>query len=442
MTNRKCSLIGGALFIVFFLICAITPASAQRIHIKIDSPFLRKIPLAAPAFTPVSEGEAAEAAALQGGDWLVSGLEFTRFFKILPRDCYLIGKNEGLTARTINFSNWNTVGAELLITGGIIVKQDVLEMELRLFDVTHSNLIVGKRYKGKTADLRKIIRRFCAEVVYALSGTRGIFGTKIAFVSTTTGNKEIYTCEFDGFDPQQITSSSNIALSPAWSGDGRYLAYCSYADKAPHIFIKNLKQKQGTKIAFNGINITPAWMSDRFALGATLSLNGDQDIYSLTGKGKIIKNLTQSWGIDVSPNFSPDGKKMTFVSNRGGSPQIYVKDLRSGDVNRVTFSGRYNSSPCFSPDGRRIAFAGMKNGLFDIYTIRPDGSDLERLTKDSGDNESPTYSPDGTLIAFSSTRQGVQRIYVMTANGTDEKRLLSLDGAQSEPAWSPRLAGF
>ncbi|ACL04836.1 WD40 domain protein beta Propeller [Desulfatibacillum aliphaticivorans] len=417
-------------------------ASAARYEYWINNPFLRKIPIAIKDFEPKTVNEEPRQAAVQAKEWLVSGLEFVRYFQILPEESYIIGDGEGLTAQTINFANWVSIGADHLVTGGLDLRDGVLVLELRLFDVPRNRLIVGKRYKGRVEDMRKMIRRFCVEIVTELTDSRGVFGTKIAFVSNGPGNKEIFACEYDGFDPQQLTSGSKIALSPAWSGDGTHMAYVSYADGPPEIFIRNLAQKRGVKVAYKGINVTPAWDPTRFALAATLSLNGDQEIYSLTGNGKIIKKLTNNWGIDVSPSYSPDGKRMAFVSNRGGSPQIYIMELDTGQTSRVTFDGKYNSAPAFSPRGDRIAYCGMVDGTFDVFTVRTDGTDLQRLTDHPGDDEEPSWSPDGTLIAFSTTREGKAKIYVMTSHGTDQRKLLELEGAQTQPAWSPWLGDY
>ena len=428
---------------LFLLSMSILAGSASaRYEYWITDPFLRKIPIAIRDFETKTVNEEPRQAAVLAREWLVSSLDFVRYFKILPKETYVISDGEGLTAQTINFSNWVSIGADHLITGGLDLRDGVLELELRLFEVPSNQLKVGKRYKGRVEDMRKMIRRFCVEIVTSLTDSKGVFGTKIAFVSSGPGNKEIFASEFDGFDPQQLTSGSKIALSPAWSGDGTHMAYVSYADGTPQIFVRNLAQKRGIKIAYKGINVTPAWDPTRFSLAATLSLNGDQEIYSLTGNGKIIKKLTNNWGIDVSPSYSPDGKQMAFVSNRGGSPQIYIMEIDSGEVRRVTFNGKYNSAPAFSPRGDRIAYCGMEEGTFDIFTVRIDGTDVQQLTNDPGDDEDPSWSPDGTLIAFSTTREGAPRIYVMTSHGTDQKRLLLLDGGQTQPAWSPWLGDY
>ncbi|RJQ63132.1 MAG: Tol-Pal system beta propeller repeat protein TolB [Desulfobacteraceae bacterium] len=414
--------------------------SRQYDYVDISNPFLKKIPLAIPAVQPAGSSPAEAEACRQVTEALAKSLDFTGYFKLLDREAFLIDPNSDWTKAGLNFRNWTAIGAELLTTGKISVQENLLEVELRLYDTFKEQMIVGKRYKGFLDDKRRIVHRFCSEVIFALTGDRGLFESQIAFESKNSGNKEIFTCAFDGYSPVSFTSNKSINLTPSWSSDGQWLAYTSYAQGKADLFIRNIKEKRGTVVDKKGINTTPAWVPGQFTLAATLSFEGDPEIYLLTGAGKIIKRLTNSYGIDVSPNWSPDGKKMAFVSNRSGSPQIYIKDMESGKEERLTYEGQYNTSPAWSPKGDRIAYTGMHDGIFDIFVIRADGSGLFQLTDKSGDNESPSWSPDGSLLAFSSTREGSSRIYVMTAFGTDQRRLVTLPGEQSNPEWSKGAA--
>jgi len=406
-------------------------------YIDISNPFLRRIPLAIPLFK--NETGTAEEARLSesSADLLSASLEFTGYFKILDRQAFLFDpQSDGILAPQINFANWTVIGAELLITGLYEENNGKIAMELRLFDTFKGQRVLGKKYSGKTADQRRIIHRFCSEVIQYLTGSKGVFASKIAFVSTGSGNKEIYSCEFDGYDPRQLTRNHSITLFPAWSSNGQYLAYTSYKQGKPDLFIKNLAEMQETSIAKKGLNMTPAWVPGKFELAATLSFSGDQEIYLLTGSGKIIKRLTNMRGSDISPAWSPDGKKLAFVSNRSGNPQIYIQDMDSDKVRRLTFEGNYNTQPSWSPRGDKIAYASFEDDHHNIYVIDVEGRQPLQLTYASGDNEAPSWSPDGSLIVFSSTREGPSRIYVMTASGTDQRRLLVLNGEQTNPKWS------
>ncbi len=411
--------------------------SDQYDYIDISNPFLRKIPLAIPLFK--NETGTAEEARLSesSSDLLSASLEFTGYFKILDRQAFLFDpQSDGILTPQINFANWTVIGAELLITGLYEENNGKIAMELRLFDTFKGRRILGKKYSGKKVDQRRIIHRFCSEVIQYLNGSRGVFASKIAFVSTGSGNKEIYSCEFDGYDPQQLTRNHAITLFPAWSSNGRYLAYTSYKQGKPDLFIKNLAEIQEISVANKGLNITPAWVPGKFELAATLSFSGDQEIYLLTGSGKIIKRLTNMRGSDISPAWSPASKKLAFVSNRSGTPQIYIKNMDSGKVRRLTYEGNYNTQPNWSPRGDKIAYASFGDNHHNIFVIDVEGRQPTQLTYESGDNEAPSWSPDGSLIVFSSTREGPSRLYVMTASGTDQRRLLVLNGEQTNPKWS------
>ncbi len=429
-------------FLVFLFFAAAPPTlPAKYGYIDITNPFLRKIPMGIPLLKTFGTNHQEPLMAKKTADLISETLKFTGYFKFLDRSAFLESPQKlGITATNVNFKNWTSIGAELLITGGLLIKEDKIEVELRLYDTFKKQLLTGKRYTGKIKDYRRIVRRFCSRVIFKLTNNKGFFNSKIAFVSTETGDKEIYICDFDGYNLKKFTNSRNITLSPAWSSDGKWLAYTSYIKKHPDLYIKNLITRHGTIVAKKGINSSPAWVPGKFELAATFSFTGDQDIHLLTGNGKFIKKLTKSRGIDSSPSWSPDGKRFAFVSKRSGTPQIYIKNLITGNAIRLTFNGKYNTQPNWAPNGTKIAYSSMTRQGIDIYVVDVNGNNLSRLTTNKGDNESPSWSPDGSLIAFSSTRQGgISKIYIMTAYGTDQRQLLSVQGQQTSPAWSPEI---
>ncbi|MFO7753943.1 MAG: Tol-Pal system beta propeller repeat protein TolB [Desulfobacteraceae bacterium] len=407
-------------------------------YLDISNPFIRKTPLAAPRFKLFTGSDSEKEDAEKARGILKDALDFTGYIKIIDDRSFMAEPAEdGITKKSLHFPDWTGIGAELLVTGGIKLEKDRVRLYMRLFDTVEKSLLAGKVYTGHREDIRIMVHRFCSEISLALTGKPGIFGSKIAFISKSGGNKEIYMCDFDGNNPVKITDHKNLALSPAFSSNSEWIAYTSYHRGKPDLYIRNIREKRGAIVNKEGMNISPDWHPERFELAASLSFSGDQEIYLLTGKGKIIKKVTDSWGIDVSPAFSPDGKRIAFVSNRGGSPQIYIKSLETGELRRLTFKGDYNTSPAWSPNGDRIAYVGVQNGSIDIYTIRVDGGYPVQLTKDAGDNEDPAWSPDGSMIAFTSSREnGVRRLYVMTAGGNEQRRLLKLKGSQMDPDWS------
>lgn len=411
--------------------------SSQRIDLTINDPRLRKIPIAIPAFTQAPGKPPAFAAASEARGLCEDTLLFTGLFKALPPESHLV-KLSGGSEESIRYADWSAIGAELLITGEVGAEGQNLSISLRLFDPVNGRMIFGRQYPN-AAGVRGAVMKFCAEVMRHLTGSEGVFNTRIAFVSTGSGNKEIHVCDFDGANPVQVTSKSRIALSPDWSGDGRYIAYTAYRDGAPHIYILDRRTNRTRAVVHSSMDITPRWRPGAFEMAATLSLTKDPEIYTLTGDGKIIKRLTDDWGIDVSPAWSPDGAKLVFVSNRSGSPQIYTMNPGTGAARRLTFSGKYNTEPRYSPDGKSIAFTGEKKGVFHIFVMGAGGENPTALTSGNHDNQSPTWSPDGNFIAFSSTREGPSRIYIMNATGQNQRRLFRMAGEQTQPAWSPRL---
>ncbi len=396
--------------------------------------------MAVPVFRAMTPSAEENALVTSIADKVQDMLDFSGYFKMLDRAGFLYdSKKSGITMAQLKFANWTTVGAELLITGGVQMEGSGIAVELRLFDTFKSKLLVGKRYRGQIKDQRDIVRRFCSEVMIALTGRPGFFNSRLAFVSNGSGHKEIFTCDFDGTNVRQLTKKRSITSFPSWSSDGRHLAFTSFANGPSQVFVRNMKTGKEAHAVFKGVQIAPSWVPKRFELAATLSFEGDQEIYMLTGNAKMIKRLTRSRGIDVDASWSPDGKKIAFVSKRSGRPQIYIKEIGSGRVQRLTFKGKYNTQPSWSPKGDLIAYSSMDQGQLNIYVIDIEGNNPIQLTFNQGDNEAPSWSPDGSLINFSSTREGISRIYVMTAFGTDQRRLLTLSGAQFHPEWSPNI---
>jgi len=407
-------------------------------YINVSNPFLKKTPVAVTNFKTFNGHAVEHTLGKTAVAILKEALDFTGYLKTMNPVAFLSNPAEsGIGLGEINFRDWTGIGADLLITGGISEVDGKITLKLRLFDTFNTKLLVGKIYTGTHTQVRKMIHLFCSEISYQLTGKWGIFSSKIAFVSTVNGKKEIFSCDFDGQNIKQITHHKSISLSPSWSFDGKWLAYVSYAKGKPDIFIKNLNEKRGSIINYKGMNISPDWMPGQLKLAATLSYSGDPEIYVLTRKGEMIKRITKSWGIDVSPDFSPDGKKIVFSSKRSGSPQIYMKDLESEQVIRMTFNGKNNTSPAWSPDGRTVAYVGIEDNNIDIFVMPVDTGIAVQLTMNAGDNEDPSWSPDGSMLTFSTTRDGgVPRIFVMNASGSEPRRLLRLKGKQTQPDWS------
>lgn len=437
---RSKQIIRAVVLCSIIMIAAASTALANRVYIDINAPHARQFPTAVPLLKPLS-GPAGSEAAAKLIEVLTDDLDFCGLFRILDRSGFLENyRTMALTAAQTNFRAWSMIGAEFLIKGGYKLIGDQFSVEIRFFDVREGRLLAGKRYTGRPDDFRIMAHRFADEIMLQLTGQQGIFQTKIAFVSTTTGNKEIYISDFDGHDIRQITRYRSITTDPAWSPDMKYLAFMSYKDGQPYLYKMDLAKGRSQRISGRpGINITPTFSPMGDQMACCLSKTGDSELYLMTTNGQIIKQLTYSPGIDVQPCFSPDGRQIVFVSNRHGGPQLFIMNLGDGAIRRLTYQGRYNTSPSWSPRGDRIAYVSLESNQFNIFTINVAGDDVQQLTLDQGDNEHPSWSADGRMILFSSTRSGKAALYAMTANGAHVRKVVDMKGKQINPSWSGRL---
>jgi len=366
---------------------------------------------------------------------MYGGLDFTRLFSLISPPLN-VKDNSDRKNVVINFPALTSVGAEVYVGGAVTMKSDEIILEMKVYEAAGSKLLMNKIYRGNETALRTMGLAFCADLVELLTGKRSVFGSKIVFVSNKTGFKEIYECEFDGYGLRQLTNSRSISMNPALSPDGKHLAYIDFSSGRPTLYIRSLIGGRIASVGKSSVSIDPGWRSSS-EVGATLSFDGNQEIYLVNVDGTLSRRVTNSKSIDISPTFSPDGSKMAFVSSRNGLPQLFVQDLASGEVKRLTFSGRYNTQPSWSPVGDKIVYTTWeKGGKINIFTINSDGSGLMQLTQNCGENKSPSWSPDGEMIVFTSNRQGKEKLYVMSSKGGNERLLLPSDGEQTQPSWS------
>ncbi len=421
------------------MILAVSNAEA-KLYIDITSPSMRRISIAVPDFKHLgSTGEHAELSSQLAGI-IANDFELSGYFNCLDKGSFIEGPDAGITRDGINFKDWSVIGAELLLKAGFECIGQQLKVETRLFEVFSGRQVYGKRILGLVEQSRYLMHRLANDIVLTLTGHPGPFLTKMAFVGTSTGHKEIYVADYDGHNVKQLTSHNSITLSPRYSPSGNKMIYTSFRNSGTTLFMRDLVKGWTKKISDReGLNIAAGWKPDEKQLALTLTISGNPDIYLIDISGRIIKRLTNNWGIDVSPSFSPDGGRMAFVSNRSGSPQVYVLDLNDNTVERLTYEGGYNTSPAWSKLDR-IAFAGAVDGHYNIYTISPDGSDLRQVTQGPGNNEDPCWSPGGRYLAFSSNRTGGNyHIYIANANGETQRQVTFFEGDQLSPSWAQQV---
>jgi TolB protein len=412
---------------------AVPDSLLARVYLDIDSPTIKKIPIVIPDFK--NQGSAEAALGNAAASLLMRDLDFTGYFQMIDPKGFL-GRPE--ESGSIDFNAWTLTGADLLVKGLYRSDGSQMNLELRLYDLLQGKMVLGKEYRITPQEYPQAVHRFADEILFLLTGEHGPFQTRLAFISTTEGNKEIFISEFDGNNFRRLTRHHSITLTPRWSPRGNEIAYTSYKDGTPALYLLQLPGLETRRISSRpGINITPAWHPDGESLAVALNHKGNSQILHLNRSGTDIQKLTQSWGIDVSPAWSPDGRQMAFVSNRSGSPQIYILNIGTREVRRLTFQGNYNVGPVWSPKGNLIAYAGKMGHQFQIFTLSPSGGEPQRLTS-QGNNESPDFSPDGWMMAFSSNRHGKSAIYVMNVNGANQRRITFMSGEQSSPSWGPK----
>ncbi|OIP91245.1 MAG: Tol-Pal system beta propeller repeat protein TolB [Syntrophobacterales bacterium CG_4_8_14_3_um_filter_58_8] len=437
MRNLK---LPAVLSLLLFPLFSAGPACA-KVYIDIDSPSFQQFPIAVADFKPLRPFPENEKLSLLFSDTLSRDLTLTGYFHLLDRKAFLEDpKRAGITAEGIRFEDWTVIGAEYLVKGGFQTDGRELMAEFRLFDVVRGELVVGKRYAGKSGDHNRMVMQFVSEILLALTGEAGLFDTRIAFVKKSAAAAEIYTIHFDGSDPRRVTNLNALTLSPRWSPDGRFLAFTSYKEGNPDIYLRDLESGSTRKIVFYpGLNLPGSWSRDSKRLLVTLSRDGNQEIYDMNVENNLLLRLTRDFSIDVSPVRSPDERRIAFVSNRNGSPQIYIMDADGANVRRLTYLGNYNTSPAWSPKGKKIAYEGSVNGRFQIFAIDAEGGDPQQLTFEGGDHESPSWSPDGRYLVYCVRGYGGSRIEIMNAGGQGVRVLHEDKDASQSPFWSPHL---
>lgn len=339
----------------------------------------------------------------------------------------------------ISFADWSRVGARYLVHGQYLDDGDTVHVRWRLFETRCRRQILGYEYKGKREFLRKIAHRIADEIVWRLTGNPGIAQTRMAFVCSTGGNKELWVSDWDGANPTRLTHDNSLVVCPEWSPGGGSIAYTSYGDSNPDLYTIEVETGKRRSISrFQGINIAPAWSPNHKHIAFTLSKDGNNEIYLKDIESGVLKRLTRHRALDTSPTFSPDGRQIAFVSTRGGSPQIWVMAVDGTDLRRLSYQGGNSYDPAWSPKGDKIAYVveGRGHG-FEIYVMDINGRNATRLTDSAGTNEAPSWSPDGEHVAFCSSRTGRNEIFVMKDDGTDARLVTRLDGPCASPVWSP-----
>jgi TolB protein len=331
-------------------------------------------------------------------------------------------------------------GADALVSGSVTKLADGrMDVRFRLWDVVKGVDLGGQTYVVSATDLRLAAHRAADYVYEKLTGDKGVFSTRIAYVTKTGPRYQLWVADADGEGAQPALASPEPIISPAWSPDGKQLAYVSFESRKPVVYVHDIFSGKRRLIAnFKGSNSAPAWSPDGRQLAVTLSRDGGSQLFLLSASGGEPRRLMTSGSIDTEPTFSADGKFIYFVSDRGGSPQIYRTGLDGQGVERVTFNGTYNISPSLSADGRYLAYISRISGAFKLYLMDLPTGASTALTDTSAD-ESPSFAPNSRLVVYATQGQGREALMTTTLDGRVKVKLSGQAGDIREPAWGPFL---
>lgn len=391
------------------------------------------VPFGQPVGTPPQEDIAGIVAADLGR---------TGRFKPMPRADMLTTPH---TAEEVDLRDWRLLNMDNLVVGEVKSgSAGGYDVGFVLFDVFRGEQLAAMTFASTPAELRYTAHRIADAIYERLTGAPGVFATRIAYVTSErdpSGGQQVTlrVSDADGYNPQTIVSSKDPILSPAWSPDGRRLAYVSFENRQIAIYVQELASGNRERVASHkGINGSPAFSPDGRYLAMTLSKGGNPDIYVMDLITRELRQLTDHFAIDTEPAWSPDGSHLVFTSGRGGNPQIYKVPAAGGEAERVTFEHDYNGRASYAPDGRSLVMVTRVDGRFRIGLLDLDTNTM-RLLSDGSLDESPSFAPNGSMIIYATLHNGRGVLEATSVDGKVRQRLSQDRSEVREPAWSPIL---
>ena len=312
------------------------------------------------------------------------------------------------------------------------------DVRFKLWDVVKGSELGGQSNAVDAGEVRLAAHRIADYVYEKLTGEKGVFSTRIAYVTKSGPRYALRVADADGENGQVALNSAQPIISPAWAPNGKELAYVSFEKQKAVVYTHNVASGERRVVAdFRGSNSAPAWSPDGQQLAVTLSRDGGAQIYLIGRGGENPRRVTNSQAIDTEAQFSADGRLIYFTSDRGGGPQIYRMPATGGNAERVTFSGAYNISPAISPDGRTLAYIARSGNAFRLNVLDLGAGGTPVAVSDTSEDEHPSFAPNGRLIVYATKAQGRGVLMTTTLDGKIKARLASLTADVREPVWGP-----
>lgn len=358
------------------------------------------------------------------------------------------------TLSAVDFKAWRGKKVNNLVIGSIqAVGNDQFKVHIELVGLFSQPLAVLKQnpqaavlldqtYTTRTAGLRGLAHHLADLIYQKLTGVKGVFATKIAYILVQYRQNQptrysLEIADADGFNPQELVVSNEPIMSPAWSPDGRSIAYVSFEGNQAAIYFQNIYTGQRRLLSrFPGINGAPAFSPDGKKLALVLTLSGNPNVYIMKLADAKLTQVTNDYAIDTEPAWAPDGKSIIFTSSRGGGPQIYRYTFSTKKIQRLTFTGNYNARASFLPDGQAIVMMHRDSGLFGIATQDLQTGRVDVLVQ-TGEDESPSVAPNGNMVIYATRANDRGVLAQVSINGQVKIRLPAREGSVREPAWSP-----
>ncbi len=368
-------------------------------------------------------------------------LQRSGLFSVTPRKDMLAYPS---LVKDVYYRDWRLLGSEYLVIGAMTPREaGRYDIEFSLLNVTAQKVVFRHKVSGNARQMRDLSHLISDKVYQAITGIRGIFSTRIAYVTAMRASGQyvyrLHVADADGAREKLMLESSEPIMSPTWSPDGQSLAYVSFETGRPAIWRQSLSTAERQQLTnFKGLNGAPAWSPDGREMALVLSKDGNPEIYLLNLGSMQFRRLTRHFAIDTEPTWMPDGKSLLFTSDRGGTPQIYKLNIASKATERLTFEGNYNARASLAPDGRTLAMVHRQSNVFHIAAFDLQTRRLRELTETRLD-ESPTVAPNGAMIMYA-TKQNDRGVLAAVSLDAGVKYVLpARAGDVREPSWSPFL---